>query len=428
MPSLPNPYGPVSQFGEGVRSLSNAAISMGRAGGMGRYNRARTEQQNAEDAAQAEKALADQRYSDAKTTEQIQKNLAASPEGAAEFGRTVSGLPMGVFKRALDMQQQGGLPEGPIPEYGDISPATIESASQGNLARLKYQADPGTSLDEIFKAMDTRGKTQDYNRVIAGTLPAGRYGEAVAGSKGNELYGLGDGTQFNKFRKGDFVTTPVGKSTISKNNAAAGASGAQTKKTQAETVNLGKGFFGPSVTVDVNGVPTPKFQGQVAEMPGVRQVPVPKEFAPKGGKDGKGGGSRKLINGTEVKAMQSQLSDLAGTSWENIDPGTRASFTDRASEFLLDPDSEHYRNPAGAMTAAVQEQTLEPFEDTSGYFSSANYRPKGGGRTTTARTGTTAPKTGLPQEAMASLKEGETTTFRNGQTWSLQNGQPVQVR
>jgi len=35
---------------------------------------------------------------------------------------------------------------------------------------------------------------------------------------------------------------------------------------------------------------------------------------------------------------------------------------------------------------------------------------------------------GLPQQAAAQLKEGATTTFGNGQTWTLQNGQPVRVK
>ena len=34
----------------------------------------------------------------------------------------------------------------------------------------------------------------------------------------------------------------------------------------------------------------------------------------------------------------------------------------------------------------------------------------------------------LPQEAVDQLKEGENTTFKNGQTWTLKNGSPVQVR
>jgi hypothetical protein len=33
----------------------------------------------------------------------------------------------------------------------------------------------------------------------------------------------------------------------------------------------------------------------------------------------------------------------------------------------------------------------------------------------------------LPQEAIDQLKEGENTTFKNGQTWTLKNGSPVQV-
>jgi len=34
----------------------------------------------------------------------------------------------------------------------------------------------------------------------------------------------------------------------------------------------------------------------------------------------------------------------------------------------------------------------------------------------------------LPTEARSRLKEGTNTTFGNGQTWTLKNGQPVQVK
>jgi hypothetical protein len=37
------------------------------------------------------------------------------------------------------------------------------------------------------------------------------------------------------------------------------------------------------------------------------------------------------------------------------------------------------------------------------------------------------PKPQLPKEAIATLKEGVHTTFKNGQTWTLTNGQPVQI-
>jgi hypothetical protein len=35
--------------------------------------------------------------------------------------------------------------------------------------------------------------------------------------------------------------------------------------------------------------------------------------------------------------------------------------------------------------------------------------------------------TALPPAALAQLKEGQTTTFKNGQQWKLQNGKPVKV-
>jgi hypothetical protein len=34
----------------------------------------------------------------------------------------------------------------------------------------------------------------------------------------------------------------------------------------------------------------------------------------------------------------------------------------------------------------------------------------------------------LPQEAVRLLKEGEQTTFANGQVWTLKDGKPVRVK
>ncbi len=41
---------------------------------------------------------------------------------------------------------------------------------------------------------------------------------------------------------------------------------------------------------------------------------------------------------------------------------------------------------------------------------------------------TSQPATALPSEAVSKLKEGQVTTFGNGQRWTLRNGQPEQVR
>ena len=50
--------------------------------------------------------------------------------------------------------------------------------------------------------------------------------------------------------------------------------------------------------------------------------------------------------------------------------------------------------------------------------------------TTDAKVGAqpqTSSQTTLPQEAISKLKEGQVTTFGNGQKWTLENGQPVQI-
>jgi hypothetical protein len=51
-----------------------------------------------------------------------------------------------------------------------------------------------------------------------------------------------------------------------------------------------------------------------------------------------------------------------------------------------------------------------------------------GGAPTPAPTPTPSAGGGLPAAALAQLKEGEITTFRNGQQWTLENGKPKQVK
>jgi hypothetical protein len=427
MPSnLPNPYGPATDIGSGIQSITNAMFSLGHARNYGRYGRMRTEQQNAEDAANAQLHQANMGLANAKTAGQLQENAATGPDAGEDFGANVAGLPRNVFRRAAALQR-GEMPEGPIPEYGDITPEHQAASIPGSIAAAIFQAHPKGNPEQLMGALQARDQTRDYNRVIAGTLSGDDFGSAVGGFKGNDRYGVADGTQYGKYEKGSFTTTPVGESTIKKNKAQAGESYSRTEKTNAETKNLGKGFFGPAVTVDVGGVPTPKFLGQVSDTAGTRQVPVPKVFAPKGGAGGSGGGSLKLLSNLEVKSMQSQLEALAGTNLDSIDGPTRAGLMNRAADIALDPNSEHHRNPFGAMEQAVKEAAPEGFKDDSGYFSSAKFVPRGGARTTAA-TGTTAPKAGLPQEARAQLKENHVTHFGNGQSWTLQNGQAVQVQ
>jgi hypothetical protein len=396
---------------------------IGRLQGYGRYGgygRQRTQQQNDEDEANA-------RYLAAKAAGEEQQNQAVSPAAGNELGQLVSGLPRDVFRRATDLQN-GGMPEGPIPEYGDITPAHTEAATQGNLARLKFLADPKTSLDEIYKAMTTRAQGQDYGRVIAGTLPADKFGDAVSASKGNSRYGVSDGTQYSNQVAGKFETTPVGTAKIRRENAAAGASSASAGKSKAETSKIQKGHYGPAVTVDVDGKPTSRFLGEVTGTGAVTVAP-PKMFAPKGGAGGAGAEKVKPLSKSETVSMENHVADkIGGGDLKRVDPVTRATVLSRAYEMAVDPASPHHRNPLGAVDAAIGEIAPNGFEDSAGPFSSAKFIPRGGGSGTAAPTGNRPPKTGLPQEARAKLKEDAITKFGNGQTWTLQNGEAVQVQ
>ena len=55
-------------------------------------------------------------------------------------------------------------------------------------------------------------------------------------------------------------------------------------------------------------------------------------------------------------------------------------------------------------------------------------KPKANAEITPPSAGATAAPQGLPPEATAKLKAGVVTTFGNGQKWTIQNGQPMQVQ
>lgn len=371
MPSLPNPYGPVTQVGSGMRSISNAIVSMGRMQGMGRWRQQRTAAQDAEDAANAAKLQAE-------TVGQLQLNAATSPGALEQFGANVSGLPRDVFRRATALNQ-GGMPEGPIPEYGEIRPEHQQAAIPGNIASTFLAANPKLNPEQLFDAMKTRQQALDYERVMAGKAPVGTFGEAVAASKGLPLYDVADGTQYNKFTSGDFIPTPVGESKILQNKAAANSSNAAAGKYGAEKSKIDKGHYGPSVTIEgEGGVPTPRFLGQVSDTD-VKVVPPPKSFAPPRAAVEKPL-LRKAPSKAEMTMMENQLADTAGTVFEKLDKPSRAVILSRSTELLVDPKSPWHRNPAGAVEAAVKEMAPGGFEDAAGVFETARYVPKSGGR------------------------------------------------
>jgi hypothetical protein len=452
MPSLPNPYGPATQIGAGLSSITDAIFNMGRAGMMGRYGRQRSAAQDAEDLARAELHKENVAKVRAETLGLTQANQATSPENLNQFAAGISGLDLNTFQRANELNT-GGMPAGPIPEYGLVRPGHQDDAALGRAAAIKLQADPKTNLSEITKALYQHKQMQNYTKAMNGQLPVDQFGNVTAAAEGKQRYEMRDGIQFNNQIKGDTFETPLGTANIAastalgtQRRAAAGESGARTGKINLETKNLQEGKHGPAVVIaNPDGTPGHRFLGQV--QPTDAAVAPPKNFAPKADPNNPNNArsKRKSINKAEYDSMNNQLADIAGTAFDKIDGPTRAQVLDYASELLVDPSSDWFRNPMGAVSAAVKVMAPAGFHDDTGFFSSANYTARGGVRaaptrnqaapnlpTPQAPAGSTAPaKTqggGLPPEAITQLKEGHTTTFGNGQTWMLQGGVPVQVQ
>lgn len=443
--SLPNPFGPATQVGAGLSSISDAIFNMGRAGMLGRYGRQRSAAQDAEDYAKAQLHGATMKKLEAETQGLTQANQATAPGALDEFAAGLAGLDLNTFQRANELNR-GGMPAGPIPEYGEIRPMHQADAALGRAAAIKLQADPKTNLSEISKALFEQRRMQNYNAAMNGQLPVDKFGNVTAASEGKPRYGMEGGIQFSNQTQGDTFTTPLGTANIAaatalgkQRTAAAGEHGARTGKLNLETRNLNEGKFGPETTIEVGGIPQPRFLGQVK--PGDKAVAIPKAIDPNKTGDNDPN-RRKPIAKAEYDMMNNHLSDLAGTQFDKIDQESRAQILTYAGEMTVDPASEWHRNPLGAVEAAVREMAPQGFEDTTGFFSSANYKPVGGVRpspianrpapyttgASTAPAPAPAQAGGLPPQAMAQLREGETVTFGNGQTWMLQNGMPVQVR
>ena len=121
----------------------------------------------------------------------------------------------------------------------------------------------------------------------------------------------------------------------------------------------------------------------------------------------------------EQDKMRTKRLDDATEAWgdASMDPAFRKKFND-----LKKADSDR----ADAFKKAW----------IADHMAMADAKPAQGAPTQGAPTPTPAPVRGapatqgasLPQAALSQLKEGQQTKFANGQTWTLQNGQPVQVQ
>jgi len=119
----------------------------------------------------------------------------------------------------------------------------------------------------------------------------------------------------------------------------------------------------------------------------------------------------------EGTALRAALTELAATKVHDLSgAAVSASEFVRLKPFLPQPtdDANTIKTKLAGMKAEIQDimnATNSIYSEDQGYKPIPNLAPK-------------------PAETppISALKEGQTTTFKNGQSWTLQQGKPVQVK
>ena len=119
----------------------------------------------------------------------------------------------------------------------------------------------------------------------------------------------------------------------------------------------------------------------------------------------------------EGTALRAALTELAATKVHDLSgAAVSASEFGRLKPFLPQPtdDSDTIKTKLAGMKAEIQDimnATNSIYSEDQGYKPIPNLAPK-------------------PAETppISALKEGQTTTFKNGQSWTLQQGKPLQVK
>ena len=147
--------------------------------------------------------------------------------------------------------------------------------------------------------------------------------------------------------------------------------------------------------------------------------------------------------GTVIQAIGKAVTDALEEGGVAIDENSRGAIVSRGIQLMNDPASGFAGDPIGAGQAAAAEAltTGKREERWFGMRSPRLVVPPGAAPGQRAAGAIAGPAPGgkpipgpqrtsggaLPPEAVARLKEGVATRFANGQVWTLQGGQPVQV-
>jgi hypothetical protein len=117
---------------------------------------------------------------------------------------------------------------------------------------------------------------------------------------------------------------------------------------------------------------------------------------------------------------QKESEDLLSTLKGGLTPSLKRERITKTAQLLHDKIDEYQTKfNAAAPSSAVRVPVLISPKAAAAY----DFVTSGGNNQASSQSG----QTRLPQSALSQLKEGVHTTFGNGQTWTLQNGQPMQV-
>ncbi|SFW19111.1 hypothetical protein [Nitrosovibrio sp. Nv17] len=395
MPSYPNPYAYTNaNIGAGLKSIADGIFNAGMMNARARIDdhtmaRMQANQQSLDAVRDAQIGKLE-----SETDLNRQRHAMRSPEALDRYAQDASGLPAQIYQGIKALRPQdfdADLGPSPAMRYSDDQ---MSAAQIGGLLSQHFGASKEPNPQVFAQAQRILQGNAQLPCILAGDVSADEIGDALFAIAGKPRYGMSDGIQYSTNRLGTTHTTPLGTAKIGERQAAA-------DKHKAD---------------EVRAIAAALFDDEKRKVG---------PFAPKSDQQNSGRKFYSLSSG-EREYLDTELEAAAGTKLENIDSNARIGILSRATDLSVNPDSEFYRNPVAALQAAIAEMAPAGFEDSAGMFSSARFTPKKAPGAVPARPATAGG--GLPPEARTRLKEGVVTRFANGQAWTLQSGQPVQVQ
>lgn len=417
-----NPYTPLTPIGAGIQNITTALFSGNSPADdrKARLDAAHVELYGAQTAkarAEVEKMAEEQRLA-----RELMKQR--SPEAQAEMAAIRHGVPLPHVNAYLNGYLKG---ETPMP------PALPGGVEIGDLNNTLYTLRTGMAGDKTISANDialgTLHNNQDRMRsdVAAGRRSAGDVTDAFFSVSGKPRYDNMGGTGTFDQTTGATTFNPLGNAkvgtevaTANEKKAHAGywgaAAGNQSAQAGEHSERRGKladeraaGVnYGPPVIVQSPGneagrMVSPLFAAReqlapqakpssaagktdlsytgndengnpqfsvVPRTPGATITKPPKQFAPQ---------KPMALTKAQIDDLNNELAGKAGAKkFENMDPQDAAAILSRAKIIAADPTSDWFRNPSGALEAAIAELAPGGFEDKAGWIATQRMGAKGG--------------------------------------------------